>query len=343
MSEEIKTAEVAGRKVQWDPAQMRKIQEHPCFSEKACHAFGRCHIPVAPKCNIQCNYCIRDFDCVNESRPGVTTRVLNPDEAMDMVKKVTEKYDYIKVIGIAGPGDPLANEETFETLRRLHEKYPGVIKCISTNGLLLPDKIDLLEEYDVGNITVTLNAIDPEIGAKIYQFIDYQGKRYTGIEGAKLLLSQQLKGIEMAVARNMIVKVNTVYIPGINEDHIVDIAKKVGEMGVYTFNLIPLIAQYKFADIAPPDWVKSRSDWHSWCCEITWGIPALEYKRRWEEISSYDHRREKLGKKNAEEASVLLSHITDLTISLQRWMNEHRCSKPKLPLFRPSRVQEHLS
>ena len=125
MSDEFKTAEVAGKKVQWDPAQMRKIQEHPCFSEKACHAFGRCHIPVAPKCNIQCNYCIRDFDCVNESRPGVTTRILNPDEAMDMVKKVVDKYDYIKVIGIAGPGDPLANEETFETLHRLHEHTRG--------------------------------------------------------------------------------------------------------------------------------------------------------------------------------------------------------------------------
>ena len=252
MSDEVRVADVTGRKVQWDPAQMRKIQEHPCFSEKACHTFGRCHIPVAPRCNIQCNYCIRDFDCVNESRPGVTTRVLNPDESMDMVKKVVEKYDYIKVVGIPGPGEPLANEETFETLRRLHEQYPNVIKCISTNGLLLPEKIDLLQKYDVGNITVTLNAIDPDIGAKIYQFIDYHGKRYTGIEGAKLLLSQQLKGIEEAVKRNMIVKINTVYIPGINEDHIPEIAKKVGEMGVYTFNVIPLIAQYKFADITPP-------------------------------------------------------------------------------------------
>jgi nitrogen fixation protein NifB len=252
MSDEVRVADVAGKKVQWDPAQMRKIQEHPCFSEKACHTFGRCHIPVAPKCNIQCNYCIRDFDCVNESRPGVTTRVLNPDESMDMVKKVVDKYDYIKVVGIAGPGEPLANEETFETLRRLHEQYPNVIKCISTNGLLLPEKIDLLQKYDVGNITVTLNAIDPEIGAKIYQFIDYKGKRYTGIEGAKILLSQQMKGIEEAVKRHMIVKINTVYIPGINEEHIPEIAKKVGEMGVYTFNVIPLIAQYKFADIAPP-------------------------------------------------------------------------------------------
>ncbi len=248
----MREAIVRGKKVPYDPEQLRKIQEHPCFSEKACHAFGRCHIPVAPKCNIQCNYCIRDFDCVNESRPGVTTRVLSAREASDMVKRVIEKYQYIKVIGIAGPGEPLANEETFEALRILHEEFPHVIKCISTNGLLLPEKIDLLEKYGVGNITVTLNAVDPEIGAKIYQFVEYGGKRYTGIEGARLLLEKQMKGIEMAIAKKMIVKINTVYIPGINEDHIPEIAKKVGEMGVYTFNVIPLIPQYKFAAIAPP-------------------------------------------------------------------------------------------
>lgn len=252
VEEGYKETVVQGKTVQWDPEQMRKIQEHPCFSEKACHAFGRCHLPVAPRCNIQCNYCIRDFDCVNESRPGVTTKVLDPEEAVKMVRNVLEKYHYIKVIGIAGPGEPLANDETMETLRRLHEEFPNVIKCISTNGLLLPEKIDLLAQYDVGNITVTLNAIDPAIGAKIYQFVNYHGKRYEGLEAARILLENQLKGIEMAVARHMIVKVNTVYIPGINEDHIPAIAKKVGEMGVYTFNVIPLIAQYKFSHITPP-------------------------------------------------------------------------------------------
>jgi nitrogen fixation protein NifB len=245
-------ANVSGQKVQWDPEQMRKIAEHPCFSEKACHAFGRCHIPVAPKCNIQCNYCIRDFDCVNESRPGVTTEVLNAQQSVDLVRNVIEKFQYIKVVGIAGPGEPLANEDTFEALRLIHEEFPHLILCISTNGLLLPEKIDLLHQYGVDNITVTLNAIDPVIGAKIYQFVEFRGKRYTGLEAAKILLENQMKGIQMAIDRKMIVKINTVYIPGINEKHIPEIAKKVGEMGVYTFNVIPLIAQYKFADITPP-------------------------------------------------------------------------------------------
>ncbi|WP_227625365.1 hypothetical protein [Geofilum rubicundum] len=51
---------------------------HPCFDEKARHAHARVHLPVAPNCNIQCNYCNRQFDCVNESRPGVTSTLLKP-------------------------------------------------------------------------------------------------------------------------------------------------------------------------------------------------------------------------------------------------------------------------
>ncbi|MDD1639544.1 MAG: nitrogenase cofactor biosynthesis protein NifB [Methanomicrobiales archaeon] len=253
MSEETyPTATVQGREVPWDPEQLRRIKDHPCFSEKACHAFGRMHLPVAPKCNIQCNYCIRDFDCVNESRPGVTTKVLTPQEAIEMVKKVMAKFTYIKVLGIAGPGEPLANEETFETLRLAKELFPNLIKCISTNGLLLPAKVDLLEKYDVGNVTVTWNALTPDVGEQIYSWVTWEGKRITGREGAALLLENQIRGIQEAVKRHMIVKVNCVYIPGVNDMQIPDIAKKASELGVYTFNVIPLIPQYKFAGVTPP-------------------------------------------------------------------------------------------
>lgn len=246
------TVSIEGKEIPYDPEQLRKVKEHPCYSKEACHKSGRMHLAVAPKCNIQCNYCVRDFDCVNESRPGVCSEVLQPKEAVDLVRYVLDKYPYIKVIGIAGPGDPLANEETFETLRLLKEEFPTPIKCLSTNGLLLPESIDRLLEYDVGNITVTMNAVDPEIGEKIYTFVEWEGKKLHGREAAEKLLSQQLKGIEMAVANKVLLKVNTVYIPGINDHHIVDVAKMAGEMGVFTFNLIPVIPQYKFSDITPP-------------------------------------------------------------------------------------------
>ena len=212
MTDEYRTATVQGREVPYDPEQLRKISEHPCYSDKACHAFGRCHLPVAPRCNIQCNYCVRDYDCVNESRPGVTSRVLTPEEGLDLVRKVIRDYTYVKVIGIAGPGEPLANPETFETLRLVHEEFPHLIMCISTNGLLLPESIDDLERYDVGNVTVTLNAVDPAIGEKIYSWVEYE-EEASWARAAELLLSQQLRDRD-AVAKKMFVKINTVYIPG---------------------------------------------------------------------------------------------------------------------------------
>ncbi|MDD3573651.1 nitrogenase cofactor biosynthesis protein NifB [Methanospirillum sp.] len=251
--ESYRETDIDGQVVKWDPDQIRKIQEHPCYSEKASHTFGRAHLPVAPKCNVQCNYCIRKFDCVNESRPGVTSEILKPKQALEKVKEIISQYHFIKVVGIAGPGDPLDNEETFETFRLVHEEYPHLILCVSTNGLLLPDKIDLLEKYGVTNITVTMNAIDPEIAAKIYQYIDYNGKRYySSREMGEILVSRQLEGIKMAITKKMLIKINTVYIPGINDHHIPDIAKKISEMGVYIHNIIPLIAQAKFAHILPP-------------------------------------------------------------------------------------------
>ncbi|MHC1623545.1 MAG: nitrogenase cofactor biosynthesis protein NifB [Candidatus Methanospirareceae archaeon] len=255
----LPVTEIDGKKIPWDPEQLRKIQEHPCFSENACHLFGRMHLPVAPKCNIQCNYCIRKFDCVNESRPGVTSKVLTPQEALERVREVLGKVHYIKVVAVAGPGEPLFNEETFETFRLVKDEFPHLMRCLSSNGLLLADRIDDIDELGIGTITVTLNAVDPEIGKEIYSFVNYKGKRYTGIEAAEVLLKNQLEGIREAVKRKILIKVNTVYIPTVNDTHIIEIAKTTGKMGVYIQNIMPLIPQYKFAQITPPTLQEKRA------------------------------------------------------------------------------------
>ena len=266
--DEYRIARIHDQDVPWDPSQLRQIQEHPCFSANACHAFGRMHLAVAPECNIQCNYCIREFDCVNESRPGVTSKVLSPEEALERVREVITNFQYIKVIGIAGPGEPLFNEETFETLRLLQEEFPHLIKCLSTNGLLLPEKVDLLNELGVSNITVTMSAVDPDIGEKIYSYVNYGGKRYTGREAAELLLEKQLEGLKRSVELGIITKVNTVLIPTVNDHHIVEVAKKARELGVYLQNIMPLIPQYKFADIVPPTPSEKRA-MQDECSKIT--------------------------------------------------------------------------
>ncbi|MEA1956979.1 MAG: nitrogenase cofactor biosynthesis protein NifB [Euryarchaeota archaeon] len=264
----LPVTEIEGKEVPWDPEQLRKIQKHPCFSVNACHLFGRMHLAVAPKCNIQCNYCVRKFDCVNESRPGVTSKVLTPQEALERVRDVLDKVHYIKVVAVAGPGEPLYNEETFETFRLVKDEFPHLMRCLSTNGLLLPERIDDIDELGIGTVTVTLNAVDPEIGKDIYSFVNYQGKKYTGRKAAEILLKNQLEGIREAVKRKVLIKVNTVLIPTVNDTHIIEVAKTVGKMGVYLQNVIPLIPQYKFAHITPPT-PKEKRDIQEACGKYT--------------------------------------------------------------------------
>jgi len=229
---------------------------HPCFNVKAAGSCGRVHLPVAPKCNIMCNYCNRKYDCVNESRPGVTSAVLTPAQAVRYMEQVVEQEPRITVAGIAGPGDPLANPtETLETMRRLKKKFPNIIFCLSTNGLNLPRYLDELIDINVSHVTVTVNAIDPEIGMKIYKWVRDDKIIYRGYKAAELLLERQLAGIEGLKERGIIVKVNTIIIPGINSGHVPDIARKMSELDVDIMNCIPIcpVAGTSFADLAEPE------------------------------------------------------------------------------------------
>ncbi|WP_440956604.1 nitrogenase cofactor biosynthesis protein NifB [Methanosarcina sp. Mfa9] len=230
----------------------RKIAEHPCYDKKAQHKYGRIHLAVAPKCNIQCNFCVREFDCVNESRPGVTSKVLSPEEALEKTKLVLKEYPFIKVVAVAGPGDPLANDETFEAFELIRKEFPDITLCMSTNGLMLPEKIQDMLRVGVSTLTVTVNAIDPEIQAQIVDHIVYHGKVYKGVEAAEIQIKNQLDGIKAAVEAGIVLKVNTVLVPGVNDKHVVDIAKKLNELGVYIMNIMPLICQGAFADKEPP-------------------------------------------------------------------------------------------
>jgi nitrogen fixation protein NifB len=230
------------------------LDTHPCYSEKAHTKFARMHLPVAPRCNIQCNYCNRKYDCSNESRPGVTSEVLSAEQSVDKIRYVKERIPYLSVIGIAGPGDPLANEETFRTLELVGNEFPDLTLCLSTNGLMLPASIDRLKKLGIKFITVTVNAIDPKVGAKMYDFVIWEGKTLRGEEAAAKLIENQIEGIRKAVAAGMLVKVNTVMVAGINDDHIPEVAKKVKSLGAYVVNIIPMIPVpgTKFADLKAP-------------------------------------------------------------------------------------------
>ena len=142
---------------------------HPCFGGQKNNA-GRIHLPVSPGCNIACRFCDRAINDVEE-RPGVTSRLVKPEECEQILKKALDICPDIKVVGIAGPGDTLASDNALETFKIVKEKFPHLIKCMSTNGLLLNEKAEEVLRVGIDSITVTVNAVDPVIENKLNAYI----------------------------------------------------------------------------------------------------------------------------------------------------------------------------
>ncbi|MDT8854307.1 nitrogenase cofactor biosynthesis protein NifB [Paracoccaceae bacterium Fryx2] len=226
-----------------DPATWAKVKDHPCYSEEAHHYFARMHVAVAPACNIQCNYCNRKYDCSNESRPGVVSERLTPDQAARKVMAVAAEVPQLSVLGIAGPGDAAYDwRNTKATFDLVSARLPDIKLCLSSNGLALPDHIDELVAMKVDHVTLTINTLDPEVGAQIYPWIFFRGKRHTGVEAAAILIERQMQSLDLLVANGILVKVNSVLIPGINDAGMLALNKAVKAKGAFLHNIMPLIS-----------------------------------------------------------------------------------------------------
>ncbi len=221
-----------------------KVKDHPCYSEEAHHHYARMHVAVAPACNIQCHYCNRKYDCSNESRPGVVSRQLTPQQAVRKALAVASEIPQMTVLGIAGPGDALANPaKTFTTFRLLREQAADIKLCLSTNGLALPDYVDEICKYNIDHVTITINMVDAAVGEKIYPWIFYDHRRIVGREAAQILMERQLLGLEMLTQRGVLTKINSVLIPGINDSHLIEVNRAVKQRGAFLHNIMPLISE----------------------------------------------------------------------------------------------------
>jgi nitrogen fixation protein NifB len=228
---------------------------HPCLNEQAHNQIARLHLPVAAKCNTRCGYCEREVSpkAAFVVAPGVSASVLSPRQALAKTRDFLDRWGKSSVVGIAGPGEPLANEATLETLKIVRREYPAIILCVCTNGLTLPHHCGELQELGVRHLTVTINGFDPSVVAKIQPTVSKDGRIYEGKSAAEVLIENQTAGLNRAIEAGMIVKVNCVVIPEINGPHVLSTARKVRDFGAHVFNPIPLIPRGLFRDLNKPD------------------------------------------------------------------------------------------
>lgn len=215
---------------------------HPCFYAKVQDRYGRIHLPVASSCNLACAYCRRDYDCPHESRPGVTSRLMAPAEALEHLERCLARLPFLAVVGIAGPGDPFSRPEpTLACLELVRRAHPELILCLSTNGLNLAPHVGDLVRLGVEFATLTINTVDPKVGGRLHRRVEHQGRVLRGEEAGGLLLERQLSALAGLKARGFTVKINTVVVPGINDAQVEAVARRVAGLGADLMNLIPLL------------------------------------------------------------------------------------------------------
>lgn len=228
------------------------LKKHPCFGGEAHFKYGRIHLPVSSSCNIQCKFCKRSFNKC-EQRPGAANSILSPTKALEILERALQLCPDITVAGIAGPGDTLATPHALATFELIHSRYPHLINCLSTNGLLLEEKAEQIIAAGVKTVTVTVNSVRAEISQHICSYIVYRGQYMTGKEAARTLIEAQLAGIKKISALGIVVKINTVLIPGINDGHVAEVARTTAVSGATTINIIPLIPQHEMETYRPPN------------------------------------------------------------------------------------------
>lgn len=227
---------------------LRKL--HPCLSRTRGRT-GRIHLPVCPTCNLTCQYCRRSQDAVH-NRPGASRGILAVENVPNVIKRATILCPEITTVGIAGPGDTLATPHALDAFRIVDRMYPDLIKCMSTNGLLLDEKAEEIAKVHVDTVTVTVNAVDPAIEAQINKKIFYHGEWINGEKAAAILIRNQLAGIQRITKIGITAKINIVLIPGVNDEHVGTVAKAVADAGASICNIIPLIPQAGMAEFPAP-------------------------------------------------------------------------------------------
>jgi nitrogen fixation protein NifB len=179
--------------------------------------------------------------------------VTSPDEALQILGRALRICPELQVVGVAGPGDPLASGHALETLTRAHELYPELLTCLSTNGLALGEYLPLLiGGAGLKTITVTVNAVNPQILSRLCAGIVWRGRLLEGRQAGERLINAQMEGIQSARISGLFVKVNMVLVAGVNDRHVEEVARSVASWGASFINIIPLLPAAEFAGAAPP-------------------------------------------------------------------------------------------
>lgn len=217
------------------------MESHCCFCTNTDDFVpsARIHVPLAKKCSMGCAYCNYRLDkniSDEFNRPGVSSKtVTSAAEIETYVISAMERY-LPNVVGVSGPGEALENFKQLEYLQLfLLENYPSVSLCICSNGRFFDMFADKLVTWkNLKYFTLTINSLNVDTIKKLYFSVHNDSD-------AERLISNQTNAVRVLSKSGVKIKVNIVYIPGINDSEIEDICYQLDRIGVDCFNIIPVV------------------------------------------------------------------------------------------------------
>ncbi|MFW9963981.1 MAG: radical SAM protein [Candidatus Sifarchaeia archaeon] len=229
------------------------FNHHPCYSANRNSLWHRIHLPVARVCNVKCAFCSHSVGAsCHTSKPGFSSQVLSPEIAVERTRTEVSLNPNLRIIAVSGPGEPLANPETLETLEKIRNEFQEIAICVSTNGTLLEDNIQWLRKMKVQTISVSMSTINVSTAVKIYEWARIQGSVFRGEAMASRIIEAQLRGILKASKVGIHVKVNSILIPELNLQDIIPLAQTISKAGAILQNIIPLVPNDKFSSYRAP-------------------------------------------------------------------------------------------
>lgn len=175
-------------------------------------------ISLTESCNLRCIYCMPEG-----SAPKTCGKVLTKENIFAIVEAGVELN--IKKIRLTG-GEPLLRQDIVELVKGIKDR--GIEKIyITTNGILLADKIEDLKNAGLDGVNISLDTLDRE--------------QFTSItRGGEL--EKVLVGIKKSLNLNLEVKINSVIIKDINENAIDDLVKLTvdNKLDVRFIELMPI-------------------------------------------------------------------------------------------------------
>jgi cyclic pyranopterin phosphate synthase len=167
-------------------------------------------VSVTDRCNMRCGYCMPK----NNTKWYDDIEVLTFDEIVRLSSILARLgVEKIRVTG----GEPLIRP-SIENLIKSITKIPHIKSVgLTTNGLLLLDKIDVLKTSGLDSMNISLDS-----------FKEDRFRMMTGING----LNKVISSIQKARDAGFKVKINTVVVRGWNDDEVVEFANFSRRTGI---------------------------------------------------------------------------------------------------------------